>query len=87
MVSPYPAKKTEMGEIWSQRWVVLNREAEAGLRKIPSLGSRRRGSWMRRGSGERLAAEGGGQGVRPRSGCSAGVRVRGSARLVRRRAA
>lgn len=42
MVSGYPTGKTEMGEIWYQRWVVLNRGAEAALREIPSPGSRRR---------------------------------------------
>lgn len=42
MVSRYPKEKTEMGEIWYQRWVVLSRGVEAGLREIPSPGSRRR---------------------------------------------
>ena len=42
MCSRYPTAKTEMSEIWYQRWVVLNRKAEAGLRLIPSPGSRRR---------------------------------------------
>lgn len=83
MGSRYPTEKTEMGEIWYQRWVVLNRKAEAGLRQIPSPGSEK-GPWMRRGSAERLRVGKCAGGCARALGSSLrGSRVCGSRRQVR----